>query len=104
LALSTGLGVMISMQHDFESSFANTGAEILYERSVFVQRVNGPSASELLRYFFAIARSTERDYGQRNRSPLSDFAVGMLKFFRQGEKASVIVADTEIHQFHLSSF
>src|ERR1041384_8039418 len=56
-----------------------------------------PSASKLLRYFFAHTRSTERDHGQRNRSPLSYFAVGMFEFLRRSEEACVIIADTEIH-------
>src|SRR5215813_8846262 len=60
--------------------------EVLYDRSVLVQWMDGPPTSKLLRHPFAKACSAERDHSKENRSPLSDFAVSMLKFFGQGEK------------------
>src|SRR5262245_20908892 len=88
---------MVSVQHDFESPLSNTGSQVLYQRSILVQRMNRPSPSEFLRYSFAESCSAKGNHSQRNWSPLSHFAVGFLEFLGRRKKTRVIITDTEIH-------
>src|SRR5574341_2489901 len=75
----------------------NTGAEILHERTVFMQRMSRPSPSEFLWYSLTKARSTEGDHRQRNRSPLGDFAVGAFQFDGRSKKTRVVISNAKIH-------
>jgi hypothetical protein len=89
--------VIVAVEHCFEASCHDPLTEVFHKRPVFVQGVDRPLAAELLWNAFACPRSAERDYSKGDGTHTASFTVGTLKIFGRGEKARVIITNTEMH-------
>jgi hypothetical protein len=78
---SVGFVMMIAVQHDFEAALGDTLAEVIYERSILVQRVDGPTHAQALWHGLACSRPVERDDGERDRTMETDLTVHLLEVF-----------------------
>src|SRR5262245_7677140 len=86
-----------SMKHDFVSPMCHFIAQVIYQRRIFMEWMYGPALLKSLRNECACSRTAKGNYGQRNRAAANSF-VSALKSFGRGEKAGVIVPNTEIHR------
>jgi hypothetical protein len=91
------LVVIITVEHYFKAPCGDTRTEIVDECSVFMQGMHRPPASEFVGHCFTCSGTMEGDHSKRDRTPSTHLAVDTLKLLGRGEKAGVIVTNTEMH-------
>src|SRR5262245_7340206 len=91
--------VMVTVEHNLKPSIGNASAQIIHERSIFVQWVNRPAPAKIFGNCLTRTCAMKGNYGERNWTPLTDFTVSVFKIIRRGEKTRVVITNAEIHAF-----
>jgi len=88
---------MVAVQHDLKATVGDSVAEMLYKRSIFVQRMDAPAHPEPLGHVASCAGAVKRYHRQRDRTVETDFSVHLLQFVWRGEVTRIVIANAKFH-------
>src|SRR5687767_6144905 len=91
--------MVVAVQHHLIRTGGSGLSEVLDQSTIFVQRMDRPSAPIFLRDAAASAGSVKWHDGERHRTPARHLAVGPLELFWRGEETRVVVPDAELHRY-----